>query len=40
MYMLVNTTGEVLEDARCIILGIYPEEERKFKLKKPEDGPR
>ena len=36
---LVNTTEEVLEDARNIILGVYPEEERKFKLKKPEDGP-
>ena len=36
---LVNTTEEVLEDARSIVLGIYSEEERKFKLKRPEDGP-
>ena len=36
---LVNTTEEVLEDARNIVLGVYPESERKFKLKKPEDGP-
>ena len=37
---LVNTTEEVLEDARNIILGVYPEEERKFKLKKLGDAPR
>jgi len=36
---LVNTVEEVLEDARSIVLGVYPEEARKFKLKKPEDGP-
>ena len=36
---LVNSVEEVLEDARGIVLGEYPESERKFKLKKPEDGP-
>ncbi len=36
---LVNPVEEVLEDARNIILGVYPESERKFKLKTPTDGP-
>ena len=34
-----NTTEDWLEDARNIVLGVYPESERKFKLKKPEEGP-
>lgn len=36
---LANSVEEVLEDARSIVLGIYPESERKFKLKTPTDGP-
>ena len=35
----VNTVEECLEDAKNIVLGVYPENERKFKLKGPEDGP-
>jgi len=36
---LVNSVEEVLEDARNIVLGVYPQEERKFKLKQPGDLP-
>jgi len=34
-----DTAETCLDDAKNIVLGVYPENERKFKLKKPEDGP-
>ena len=34
-----GTVDSWLSDARNIVLGVYPEEERKEKLKGPQDGP-
>lgn len=35
----IDTVDACLEDAKALVMGIYPEQERRFKLKRPEDGP-